>query len=241
VARRAIGRIEPKTRIVAWLAVAALHGVFLAIAYHIRSSSPNEPERDDDALVWIDVMRPLISPPPIAMPRGQRIDSAPSAKSLPEHIEPDMATPARAPAPTPPRQIDWQSNAARSAQAIVEASVQERYRSFAPREQAASARTPPGVFGDGPNSTYGVAGEDAYGDPALWLDDNCFAELEKPVQTARDVFTIVSLTKCYLSLGKREANGKLFEHIKRPAAPSVPKAGTQMHELPVSPKRQLDE
>lgn len=34
------------------------------------------------------------------------------------------------------------------------------------------------------------------------------------------------------ALGNRAADGTLFEHIKKPEEPPVPKAGTEMNELP---------
>jgi len=34
------------------------------------------------------------------------------------------------------------------------------------------------------------------------------------------------------AIGKREVDGTLFEHIKKPEEPPVPKVGTEMNELP---------
>jgi hypothetical protein len=214
------------------VAVFALHVCLSYVAYRLRAAVFEREAPSDHALRWVQV-HPMQS-------RAQRNDRTDTHRGAPQEIARPRQTRAledspaiEASLPSLPSPINWRANAARSAQVVVEESMQEGHRSFGPREQPdLDARAPESVFGPAPKHMPGEVGEDTYGDPALWLNDSCYQELEKPVQTARDVFTIVPLVKCVMSIGKREANGKLFEHLKKREEPPVPRAGTELNELP---------
>jgi len=117
------------------------------------------------------------------------------------------------------------------------------------------------MFREGPKPKYGDVGE-IDGKPVVWMSENCYTELDRLVRDARDAvlnpgsfaapaincvggetgkFRIVqpnpsSFTPWSLNysreLGTRKADGTLFDHIKKPEEPPVPKAGTEMNELP---------
>jgi hypothetical protein len=116
---------------------------------------------------------------------------------------------------------------------------QEGYRSFDPRKPSAPGEpTVPSLFDDPPKHKLGDVGSDASGDPVVWMNDYCYTELEKPVQTARDWISAgpgrfaPPKIRCLFPVGSGPADGTLFEHIKKPEEPPVPKVGTEMNELP---------
>jgi hypothetical protein len=148
--------------------------------------------------------------------------------SIPNQIEPDV--------PTPPREIDWRANALRSAEIVAERGREEKYRSFGPRKEPLPGEAPaPSAFGPGPKHKRGDV-DSIGGDPVVWVNESCYMELDKRVQTARD-WVVANpgqfappQTRCVGS--GAGPNGELFEHIKRRTEPPVPKAGVTMSELP---------
>jgi hypothetical protein len=233
--RYSVRMSEPMPPIIAVLAVFALHVFLLYVAHRARAAVFDRDAPRDHALTWVRLDRRDSAAPAINR-RDRAADHVddPQAVSRPlettDSQDPSATTPLP---PSPPNPINWRANAVRSAQVVVKESVQERHRSFGAREKLnLTAKAPESVFGPPPKHKQGEVGEDTYGDPALWLNDNCYQELDKSVQTARDVFTIVPMVKCVMAMGRREANGKLFEHLKKREEPPVPDAGTELNELP---------
>jgi hypothetical protein len=230
---------DPRSRYVALAAVVALHFLLLQIAHRISGLTLRLPIEKDDALVWLRLDRPVeprpleerITKETVREPQADRIN-APAP--MPEEPQPMQAPTV----PLPPRQIDWRSNAARSAQVTVEAAGQERYRSFGPRKETpVGDAQSPSAFAEPPKHKYGDIDE-VGGDPVIWMNDNCYTELDKRVQTARDwvagnpgQFAPPKII-CMAPIGSGPADGTLFEHIKKREEPPVPKAGTEMNELP---------
>ena len=249
-------RDVPKSRYVALAVVVALHAVFVLVMQQMATF--DFADIADDALILVPVDRPI--PPPVdavkpeTQPQVEVRSSTPASPAAPQVFAP--------PAPSPPRQIDWRGNAARSAEKIVGNGGIE-YRSFGPRRPPAPGEPePPSMFDTKPKHKYGDVGE-LGGKPVVWMSDNCYTELDPAVRDARDhvlsnsssfaapaincvggetgTFRIVmpnpsSFTPWSLNytraIGKREADGTLFDHIKKPEEPPVPKAGTEMNELP---------
>jgi hypothetical protein len=227
---------DPRSRYIAFAVVVALHLLLLQIAQRISGVALRLEDEADDALVWL-----RLDPPPRPVERRPTDEPRREPQVDVRAPAPTPETPQPTQAPTtalPPRQIDWRANAARSAQLAVEAAGQERYRSFGPRKAPPPGEPQsPAVFAEPPKHKYGDIDE-VGGDPVVWMNDNCYTELDKRVQTARDWVAAnpgqfsSSQIRCVGGAGSAAADGKLFEHIKKREEPPVPKAGTEMNELP---------
>ena len=223
-------------RYVALAAVIGLHVLLLLIAQRISSVS-HPFDAADKALVWLRLDQPVEKPPTPQVADEKRVPprNVPARAPRPIPEEPPRRQPTET-MPTPPRQIDWRAHAARSAELAVEAAGQERYRSFGPRKEPEPDEAPvPSVFGEPPKHKYGDVAQEG-GDPVVYSNENCYTELDKPVQTARDwvnagpgSFASPQI-RCMFS--GSTVNGNLFEHIKKREEPPIPKAGTEMNELP---------
>jgi hypothetical protein len=252
-----VGREGRRSRLVAFATVMSLHLVLLQIAYRVTHRL-RESDATGDALVLLRLDRP-----PQPRPADERAVSRPASSTRSPAPIREESPPEPTVRPQPPHPIDWRANAARSAQLTVEGAQAEKHLSFAPRkEPPRDEPAPPSIFREVPNPEYGDVGE-VDGRPVVWMNENCYTELDRSVQTARDAvianpgtftkpaincvedenggFHLVqpnptSFTPWSLNysraLGKREADGTLFEHIKKPEEPPVPKAGTEMNELP---------
>jgi hypothetical protein len=228
---------DPRSRYVAFAAVVLLHLVLLHLAQRMSGTAHRIQREVDDALVWLRLDRPA-EPKSVEPPRTESSPQEQVRAQDPEPIRDEPSEQAHVPTtPLPPRQVDWRGNAALSAERIVGAAGEQRYRSFGPRKDAPPGeRQPASPFGEPPKHKYGDIGE-VGGDPVVWMNDNCYTELDKRVQTARDwalanpgQFAPPQI-KCVGS-GGAAADGKLFDHIKKREEPPVPKAGTEMNELP---------
>jgi hypothetical protein len=233
-----------KARLLAMLAVIALHLVFLLLIERLRVQS----ERTDDtsrALILVPLKERRVEQPRARNPSTERTREA--NESRPVRRVPQSAPPVSIPnpvlpdVPTPPRQIDWRANALRSAEVLVERSREEAYRSFGPRKEAAPDEAPaPSVFGPPPKHKRGDV-DSIGGDPVVWINESCYMELDKRVQTARDWVLAnpgqFAPPKAFCVGGGAAPNGELFEHIKKRAEPPVPKAGIEMQELPEAEAR----
>jgi len=223
------------------LAVIALHVVFIYAIQRMRSHRIDDVVHSDAPLVMVRVQLPR--PPEPEPQRLREQEARVSEPQEPKRPEASSALEAAAPArptPSPPRQIDWRANAARSAQIIAEGSVEPGPRSFGERKQPEpEGAAAPSVFGSEPKHKLGDVGEDGAGDPVVWMSDRCYTTLDKRVQTARDwikanpgAFAPADINCLLFSVGSREPDGTLFEHIKKREEPPVPKAGTEMNPLP---------
>jgi hypothetical protein len=253
---------DPGSRYVAFAAVVALHLVLLLMVARVASTSHQVQDVLEDALLLVRIDH--AKPPPRLNPptRERQVDVAAPAISA---RSTDEAPPAQsAPATSPPPNVDWRSNAIRSAQLAVEEASLERYRTFGPRKDTPrDDESVPSLFADEAKHQSGDVGEGVNGDPVVWINENCYTTLDKAVQTARDwvisnpgnfapaaincvggeigrfsmvmpnpaSFTPPSFNYS-IAMGRKKPNGKLFEHIKKQEEPPVPKAGTELNELP---------
>jgi hypothetical protein len=230
-----------KMRWWALLAVCVLHALFLHVIQRMRRVESRDAL--DAPVVMIqqlsrvrELQRPRETERVQERSRERIPPVAERAPPVNQSSVPESSAPITPPAP---RAIDWHANAVRSAQVIVQGSLDGKSRSFgSPRQPERPARPPQSVFGPGPKHRAGDVGSDTYDDPVVWINDHCYKELEKPVPTARDFFRIMPLVKCMWPIGKREPKGKLFEHIRKPEEPPAPQAGTEMNALP---ERSVDE
>lgn len=227
------------SRLVAALAAFALHVCFGYALQRMRSPQPSAATALETYLVWIRIDRADL---PDIQPERVREETLLRPEGARSH---DVRTPVESSAELDARtstarsaKVDWRAHAVRSAQVVVADTLEQRYRQFGPgQDRSPGEPQVPSIFGTGPAHKLG----DIEGDPReqiVWLNNRCFMELERPVQTARD--WIVSnpgsfaplLTKCLLPFGGSGPNGKLFEHMRKPAEAAVPKLGTKIRELP---------
>jgi hypothetical protein len=222
--------------VLAMLAVVTLHALLLWAIERARTNRVDRSVELDRALILIPVRR--ASMPERAAESTPREDAAPDPRPLTPRPAPVTNAPVLIPpvTPTPPRAIDWRANAARSAQVLVERGLEEKYRSFGPRvQQPGEAPSPPSVFGEPPKHKAGDVDTIA-GDPIVWLNERCYMELDKQVQSARDWVLAnpgsFAPPQIRCEGGGSAPNGDMFEHIKKREEPPVPKAGTEMNPLP---------
>lgn len=233
-----VGTSTTRTRLLALLAVIVLHVLFSYAIQGMRALPRASRGGVDAALVMVRIEPPRV---PERVPESARMEVpiAPEQRESQRGGGSIEAEQAAFVASSPPRAIDWRANARRSAQLAVEGGLQEGHRSFGPREKPQPQEAAvPSVFGSGPKHKLGDLDPDAAGDPVVWLNERCYMTLDKQVQTARDWikeapgrFAPVG-TVCLFSIGRREPDGTLFEHIRKREEPPVPKAGTEMNALP---------
>jgi hypothetical protein len=254
---------DPRSRYIALTAVVALHVLLIQIAQRVALLSNRAHDEADEALVWLRLDQVREVPKMQSRTLEARVEVR-ERTAVPAQRRDSLPSQQHAAASLPPAPIDWRSNAARSAQLVVEGAEQERYRSFGPRKpKPPEEPQAPSIFGDAPKHKRGDVSGHVNDDPIVWVNENCYTTLDKSVQTARDwvianpgsfappsincvgtdggnfgfvlpnpaSFTPPSLNYMH-PIGKKQANGKLFEHIKKPEEPPVPKTGTEMNELP---------
>lgn len=228
---------NPRFRYVALAAVIALHLALLLMAQRIANIASRVTDVADHALIWLQIDRPepprertQVPLPKLSTPRAEVI-----APTLPN--EPNDAIESEPTRPLPPRLIDWRANAARSAEKIVGSTGQPSHRSFGSRtpQQQVEAE-PPSMFPDPPKNRSGDVDKDAGGDPIVWTNNNCYTELDKLVQTARDWVNAgpgsFSGPQIRCIARGTVGNDTMFDHLKKREEPPVPKAGTEMNALP---------
>jgi hypothetical protein len=259
-AMRRLSADDRSSRYVALAAVLALHAMLFAVMQRIAGLAHRTEAVADRALVWLRLDTPIErAPVPVRDVRSNPPARAPS-RAPPQ----DRSPPAAIPNPSlPPQRIDWRANAARSAEKIVGAGRDETYRSFGPRKTPEHEElAAPSIFRELPKHEYGQVSEIG-GRSVVWMNDNCYTELDTVVKSARDLvvtnsssfaspaincvggdagsfhlvmpnpssFTPPSLNYTR-AIGRREADGTLFDHIRKHEEPPVPKAGTETNELP---------
>jgi hypothetical protein len=110
---------------------------------------------------------------------------------------------------------DWKQA---GAQAAIEAVHPDDFRALGPnsvREEPKqnALRSP---FAEPPRHHWGEMDEDAERNPIMWLSNNCFQRPRDLRAEPGDPFAAVPMTFCSFQLGKREARGDLFEHLRKP-------------------------
>lgn len=249
-------RDVPKSRYVAIAAVVLLHSVLISIAQRLGTLWIVEAP-EGAALILVPVDRPAPPPrPEAAEPEPKpRIDVRSPAPTQPTQVVAPVTSSA-------PRQIDWRGNAVRSAEKVAGASGSPYLSFGPREASQPGEAAPPSMFETIPKHKYGDVGElggrpvvwmseNCYTelDPAvrdardrvLSNSSSFAAPAINCVGSETGKFRLVmpnpsSFTPWSLNytraIGKREVDGTLFEHIKKPEEPPLPKVGTEMNELP---------
>jgi hypothetical protein len=249
-------RDVPSSRYAAIAAVVVLHLVLMSIAKRLGTLwIVDVPE--GDALILVPVDRPAPPPRPAEpdpAPKPQIDVRAPAPTQSTQAFAPVT--------PSPPRQIDWRGNALRSAEKVAGSSGSVYRSFGPRKAPESGEPAPPALFDTTPKHKYGDVGElggrpvvwmsancyteldavvrdardrvlsnsSSFAAPAI----NCVGSETgqfRLVMPNPSSFTPLSLNYSR-AIGKREVDGTLFEHIKKPEEPPVPKAGTEMNELP---------
>jgi hypothetical protein len=254
-----------RSRLAAGIAVIVVHALILVIAVQVRRNACCDPT-EDAAMVWLK-LDPLPEPQRLEQTAQEEVEAQSAPRAAPPQPNQQLQDTAPEPStvPSPPRQIDWQLNAARSAETIVRELVEGQNRSRgAARDAEQSGSQSPTLFEALPKHRHGEEGKHVNVDPVVWMNENCYTTLDKPVQTARDwiitgqarfaapaincvggiggskinlvLVNLDSFTPPSINyvdaIGKRQANGRLFEHIRKRQEPPLPKAGTETNQLP---------
>jgi hypothetical protein len=137
---------------------------------------------------------------------------------------------------SPPGSIDWQASAAVAAEAAVANHLRkERYRNFGPRKAEPVEPTVPSIFKE-PKHNAGDSETDApNGITRVYQSEHCFTQLDFP--TLRDptdaaLSLKTNLPRCMHGLGKSDADGELFKHLKKQRPLPELKPGIQSGPLP---------
>lgn len=205
--------------------VAGLHALLFVLAWHAALAPHWLRRGDDPAMTWID-LRPATGDrtPPMTQVEPDRALATTSDVTRETTGPRPLTSP---PTSLPPRQIDWNANAAYHASQAVAAATKERYRNLGPRRPGPPPEPEVASLFESKPDVAGEVGEDINGDPVLRLSEHCYQELEKPVPTARDyVDQRPLLRKCLFPFGKREPRGDLFDHLKRDRPLPEPKPGS---------------
>jgi hypothetical protein len=199
---------ERGVRPAALVIVVALHASVLLL-----SESRTRSGEVSRVSVWLDLGVRRELDVDVAGPSQPR--TAPSSVQPLTELTPHASgdTPAVGP-PAP----DWSISGAIAAQALVEDLERARsYRPLGPSPKPAERPGKPPSIYTTPKHQLGDAELDPLNQDIVWHSDRCYTELGKPVTPrvdARQGFP--NLRKCRLiGIGKKEARGDLFEHLKR--------------------------
>ncbi|HMN43848.1 MAG TPA: hypothetical protein PKE27_04715 [Povalibacter sp.] len=212
------GADTSRSRALAACIVVAGHALLLVLAWHGAFAPRWLLHGDDPALTWIELQPSIAEPPPTATSSTTRADRTPATDLRNRRDETRNAVSAAPePASLPPRQTDWSAHAAYNAKKAVEDAVTERYRNLGPRKPGpAPEPSAPSIF-ESPGKSFGELDTDINDNPVVWLNENCYFELDKLVPTARDVVNpgLPPMMKCKFNVGRREPRGDLFKPLER--------------------------
>ena len=164
-------------------------------------------------LTWLpDFLEP---PPPLPPPPIEEPSQAPVSiplEDLPFPI-PVIDLPADDPSALP----DWYADARVVAGAV---GKEPSYRKFGETPKAPPGRPkeeyPPSIW-EKPLERVGKAYRTPEGEQILWVSDQCFISLGSQSLTMADFHKARNgIRRCNIGLGRREARGDLFDHLKRP-------------------------
>jgi hypothetical protein len=191
--------------------IAVLLGALAQIPLLFFGFSNREPPRSATPETQL-VMLPDTSrtPPPLRL----------IAPSIREQVAPDTAihvpVPSLAPSvePLDRDQRNWGGSAAAAVQSAVEEVLRrEGYRRFGRTQDAPKQQNLPSPFAPPPKHHLGMIDDDEPGVTLVWLSDNCYIKIDKFVSArATDLQRI---PRCVVPLGRKEARGDLFEHMKQ--------------------------
>jgi len=226
-----IGSRIATRRFAAICIVVVLHSLLVLLAWNMRSKLHDRSRSADQFVIWVPVTQPESHPslpdlPEVAIDRSAILTAD-------QTVPPNQAI-SLPPAQLPGASINWHANAAFQARKTVQDSVTERYRNFGPRKPGPPPEPAiPSVFEQEPE-VFGEEGEDSYGDPVVRLSKNCYQELPKRIQKARDYVNpgMPLMKKCMFPIGTPEPRGDLFEHLKRERPLPAPRPDDP-HELPL--------
>lgn len=126
------------------------------------------------------------------------------------------------PAPSTAPRTDWYLQSEIASQAAIDAIIRdEAYRALGPREkrhQIVEPKPPPPLFEE-PKYRAGDIAPNPMGLDSVWHSNRCFTQLEQPLipylPRGPGELSSVNQVKCLFALGKEEARGDLFEHLKK--------------------------
>lgn len=109
---------------------------------------------------------------------------------------------------------DWNQS---GAQAAIEAVQPDDFRALGPNtaREEPKQKAPRSPFVEPPRHKWGDMDEDAERNPIMWLSNNCFQRPRNLRAQPGDPFAAVPMTFCSFAVGKREARGDLFEHLRK--------------------------
>ncbi|MFC4311350.1 hypothetical protein ACFPN2_19785 [Steroidobacter flavus] len=156
----------------------------------------------------LEQSRPLRLPPPpkIAPPQGIVMSPPPPA------LAPLDATNAATPAGSAMAPPDWKQS---GADAAADA-ARDNYRTLGPPPKEPQVKLPPSPFAGPPRHKFAETDEDSLRNPILWLSEHCYMRPRDLQAQPGDPFGEVPMTFCSFSLGKKQARGDLFEHLRKP-------------------------
>ena len=199
-----------RSKAAALAATLVLHAVAIAWLLMLRFDLPPS-AIVEERFTWLpDFLELPPSPPPI-----EESSQAPVSiplESLPFPL-PIIDLPADEAASLP----DWFADARAVAGAI---GKEPTYRKFGETPKAPPGRPkevfPPSIW-EKPLERVGKAYRTPDGEQILWVSDHCWISLGTQSLTMADFHKARSgIRRCNIGLGRREARGDLFDHLKRP-------------------------
>lgn len=202
-----------RSRATAIAATLLLHLVLAAWLLSLRMSTPLPPV-DVAEIEWTPPSQPL---PPAPLPEpasfsGEAVE-APTIR-LPEPEE------------TPPSVLprDWYGDARAAVDAMRGSPGRRRFDPAPGREHKLKSAPdgPPPLF-EQPLPRVGTTVTTAQGETILWVSDYCYISLSSTSLTMQAIHEgRRGVRTCIIPVGKREARGDLFDHLKKKPPPGNP-------------------
>jgi hypothetical protein len=215
-------------RIGAVLIVVLVHIVLLLIlAYRQRRESVDESSMQ---LVLVPIEAPPREEVPALKAAIERSAKENHVGTNERALEPSKSVPS---APS----IDWHASAATAADdAIAKHLREERYRNFGPRKPTPVEPEPPSIFKTPKHQAGDIERDELGGVARVYHSEHCFTELAFPTLRepggSSDAASRINFPRCMYPVGKAEASGDLFDHLKKARPWPNIKPGTETGPLP---------
>lgn len=168
------------------------------------------------------------APPPSSKPLpsqpGNRTRANPNAPS----------TSIQGPQPSTPS-IDWHASATAAASNAVAKQLQEKsYRNFGAPKRDRVETSAPSIFEEPKHKAGDIENDQRNGVTRVYHSEHCFTQLDYPTlkDPGEELKPKINLPRCMYDVGKGEADGDLFKHLKKEHPLPELKHGTHPEPLP---------
>lgn len=131
--------------------------------------------------------------------------------------------------------VDWHASGnAAASDAVAEQLRKESYRNFGAPKRDPVEVSAPSVFEEPKHKAGDIENDQANGIARVYHSEHCFTQLDYPTlkDPGEELKSKINLPRCMYDVGKKAADGDLFEHLKKEQPLPGLKVGTKPDPLP---------